>query len=89
MSSKFLLGQDFKILGYIPVWIPSKEHTGMFEDAVVLASITGELKIKNIQLLPEGQELLDLIIMNKDIHQEPLILPEIEKIINPTQIEII
>ena len=61
----------------------------MFEDAVVFACITGELKIENIQLLPEGQELLDLIILNKDINQEPLNLPEIEKVINPTQIEII
>ncbi|MHA1476518.1 MAG: hypothetical protein ACTSPA_06390 [Promethearchaeota archaeon] len=86
---KFLLGQNFKILGYVPAWIPSKLHTGMFEDAVVLACITGDLKIKNIQLLPEGQELLDLIIKNKKNHQEPLVLPEFEKIINPTQIEII
>ena len=38
---KFLLGQNFKILGYVPAWIPSKLHTGMFEDAVVLACITG------------------------------------------------
>ena len=61
----------------------------MFEDAVILACITGELKIENIQLLPEGQELLDLIIMNKDITQKSLLLPEIENIINPAHIEII
>jgi len=83
------MGSYFKILGYVPAWIPSKLHTGMFEDAVVLACITGDLKIENIQLLPEGQELLDLIIRNKNNNQEPLILPEFEKIINPTQVEII
>jgi len=89
ISSKFLLGQNFKILGYVPAWIPSKEHTGMFEDAVVLACITEKLKIENIKLLPEGQELLDMIIKNKKIIQESLILPEIEKIINPAKIKII
>ena len=87
MFCKFLLAQDFKIFGYVPAWIPSKEQTGMFEDAVVLAYITGDLKIENIKLLPEGQALLDLIILNEQIPQEPLVLPEIEKIINPAQIE--
>ena len=76
-------------MGYIPAWIPSKDHAGMFEDAVVLAWIPGEIKIENIQLLPEGQELLDLIITNKVTPQELLVLPEIEKIIGPTSIEII
>ena len=61
----------------------------MFADPIVFAYITGDLKIENIQLLPEGQELLDLIILNNNIPQEPLILPEIEKIINPAQIKII
>ena len=85
---KFLLEQDFKILGYIPAWIPSKNHTGMFEDAVVLAHIKGELEIKNIQLLPEGHELLDIITMSKLINQEYLILKDTEEIVNPTKIKI-
>lgn len=88
-SCKFLFGQDFTILGYIPAWIPSKKQADMFEDAVVLAWIPGETEIKNIQLLPEGQELLDLIIANKIVPQTPLVLPEIEKIISPASIEII
>ncbi len=86
---KFLFGQNTKILDYIPAWIRSKEHTGMFEDVVVLANIIGELKIEHIQLLPEGQKLLDLIIRNKNFNQEPLVLPEIEKIINSAHVEII
>ena len=61
----------------------------MFEDAVVFTWVSGELKIKNIKLLPEGFALLDLINTNYNIPQDPLILPEIEKIITPTQIEIV
>ncbi len=89
MPCKFLLGQDFKIFGYVPAWIPSNNHVRMFEDAVVLTWTSGELKTENIKLLPEGFELLDLINMNNDISQEPLILPEIERIITPTRIEIV
>ena len=89
MPCRFLLGQEFKIFGYVPAWIPSKEHVGMFEDAVVLTWTSGELKTENIKLLPEGYELLDLINMNNDIPQVPLVLPEIERIISQAQIEIV
>ena len=88
MSCKFLFGQNFKIVGYVPAWIPSKEYVGMYEDVVVLTWTSGELKIENIKLLPEGYELLDLIKMNCDIAQDQVVLPEIEEIITPTQIEI-
>ncbi len=89
MLCKFLIGQEFKILGYVPAWIPSKENAGMCEDAVVFAWILGELKIDDIKLLPEGYELLDLINMNDDIPQEPLVLPEIERIFTPIRIKIV
>ena len=89
MACRFLFGQNFKIFGYVPAWIPSKEHVGMFEDGVVLAWTNGELKTEGIKLLQEGFELLDLININDDILQKPLILPEIEQIITPTQIEIV
>ena len=89
MLCKFLLGQNFKIFGYIPAWIPSKRSVGMFEDTVVFSWTSGELKTKNIKLLPEGYELLDMINMNNDISQEPLVLPEIEQIIDLARIEII
>jgi hypothetical protein len=89
MSCRFLFGQNFKIFGYVPAWIPSRTHFGMFEDAVVLTWISGELKTENIKLLEEGFELLNLIEVNNDILQEPLISPEIEKIIIPSQIEIV
>nr|WP_147664605.1 hypothetical protein [Candidatus Prometheoarchaeum syntrophicum]QEE17721.1 hypothetical protein DSAG12_03559 [Candidatus Prometheoarchaeum syntrophicum] len=89
VACKFLFGQNFTIMGYIPAWIPSWERVLMFEDAVVFTWTSGDLAIENIKLLPEGEELLDLITMNHDFSQDPLILPEIERIITPTQIEII
>ncbi len=89
MLCKFLFGQNFKIFGYIPAWIPSKDHIGMFEDAVVLTWTSGELITENIKLLPEGFELLDLINMDYDIIQDPIILPEIEQILNLAPIETI
>ena len=89
MLGKFLLGQNFKIFGYIPAWIPSKSSVGMFEDAVVFTWTSRELKTENIKLLPEGYELLDLIGINNDISQKLLVLPEIERIISPERIEII
>ena len=60
----------------------------MCEDTVVFAWISGEL-IADIKLLHEGFELLDLINVINDILLELLILPEIERIIRPTQIEIV
>ncbi len=87
MLCKFLLGQKFKILGYIPAWIQSKEHIGMFNDAVVFAWIPGSFEIENIKLLPEGYQLLDLINSNNNFPQEAFILPEIDGMIIPAQIE--